>query len=260
MMRTAVLLMALLACASGAVHAGDLPALLDYRSALMEYYAAYCDVFGAKEEEEAYLVISPDKFDRHLKDETQRKKDLAATRETVKKAVAKVRKGTHEYTVLLRMELGAYDEAKGEFDCTIAREGACLDIKPLPKDDAGAENDRQVLARGLLFNKVHAIKLFFSNHGEFNVLKCPAGKARKFLDRAGGGGREVYVSMRVEVLPGNTDDNRRTLSDIAQRMRVTGIESNYLMIARIKSIEVYDDTGLKNKIGSVETDPFAIGG
>jgi DNA-directed RNA polymerase specialized sigma54-like protein len=64
----------------------------------------------------------------------------------------------------------------------------------------------------------------------------------------------------VEVLPGNTDENRRTVSDIAQRMRVTGIESNYLMIARIKSIEVYDDTGMKNKIGSVETDPFAIGG
>lgn len=263
MMRGVAVLLALLACVPCAVRAGELPKPLDYRDALMEYYAAYCDTLEVKEEEEAYLVLSPDKFARHAKDEALKRKDLAAVRETVEKAVVKINKGTHEYTVLLCSVLGEYNEAKGEFACAVAREGSCLDIKPLPQDTA-TEDDRQVLARGLLFNKVHAIKLFFSNPEEFDVLKCPAGKARKFLESAaraeGGKGKEVYLMMRVEVLPGNTEENKRKINEITKRIRMTGIESNYVMFARIKSIDVFDDTELKHKIGTVENSPADIPG
>jgi hypothetical protein len=246
----------ILACLGVGAYAESSAKMLDYYDGLMEYYAGYCDAIGPKEREEAYMVMYPGKYELHEKDEKKKQEDIADVDAKLKKVIPVVQKGTHEYTMVLRGEIGAYDTAKAGFSCIVARPHSFLDLAPRERGtaDASGENAGQsIVSRGVLFGKVSRIKLVFINADDFGVLPYPSEKAAVLLksrtDARGNINKEIYASLTMEILP--RDKCRPVWDGIMQNVYTPGIESNYFMIARIKRIEIFDDMVLQHKLGNI---------
>jgi hypothetical protein len=259
MIRKLLTCCAVLFSAGVVLRAADHGTPLSYSSGLMEYYAVYRSTIDAKAVEEAYIVYAPDAFAAHEKDEAKQNEDRLSIRDKLQKAVARINEGTHTYTIFLHAELGDYDAVKEEFKCALGNRYSCIDIDPLKKGvDAESEDgkDQTVIMRGLLFNKVNKIKMFFTNSDEFTALKCPARKAKEFLkNRTGPSGdihRDVYVLMNIEILPGSRPESKRQLDDITKNIAPQSIESSYFMMAKIQSIEVYNDTNFQESMGRIQ--------
>lgn len=232
--------------------------ILNYSNGLMEYYARYLDKITDKECEETYIVMYPEKYGLNLENAKKKKADMADIRAKIDKKTAELRKGSHTYSILLRVKLGKYDSANKGFPCRIVEDLSCITYRPFPDDaDPLKKSDKQqaIVTRAYLFNKVNEIELFFLNPGEFTILKYPEDKADQLaagkfqLDE--NKNFEVFVRMNVQILPGLEYKYKKKLQEIAGRISVRGLGKEYLMLARIESIEVYNDETYEDKIGDV---------
>jgi hypothetical protein len=226
--------------------------MLNYYYGLMEYYLGYCDKIDEQELEETDIVLFEGKYILNAKDELERQQGLKEVNVQLQKILQDMQKNTHEYRVFLRAQLGDYGNAQGGFKCDIVNNYSCLDLSPL--NDAGNEGSaRSIMERGMLFGKVSKIKIFFVNTEEFKILKYPADKKDTFLkSRTDAGGKvnmDVYAVVNIEILP--KDEYKRMYDNIEKNIYMPGVENNYYMLARIKSIELFADMGLRNKIGNV---------
>jgi len=229
---------------------------LNYYYGLMEYYLSYCVKIGAKELEETDIVLFAGKYSFNEKDEIKKNKGLQEVSAKLQKMLQGMKGSTHEYRVFLRAELGEYDNAEEGFNCDIVNAYSCIDLTPLekslnsPGEEAGA---RSLVERGLLFGKVSRIKIFFLNSADYKFIKYPAEKKAALLkSRTGEGGavnREIYTVIDIEILP--PDKYRKAYDSIEKNVYVPGMENNYFMLARIKSIEAYGDLDLKDKLGDL---------
>ncbi len=225
---------------------------LSYSNALIEYYSQYSNQITERQIEESYILLFPKEYVSNGKDEIKAALDRANVRQSIAKSMQEINKGNHEYTVMLRGQLGDYDKAFKGFNCVFLSSWSCVDIGPLNKiaNPAPEESEAQsIIARGVLFNKVNKIKLFFSNPENFNFLRYPEKKA-KILIKNGpnpSGPYEVVLIVDVQILKGTDKTVARKLRDVTISMRTE--ESNYFMAARINSIDVFGDFALVNKLG-----------
>jgi len=224
--------------------------MLNYYYGLMEYYSGYSAAIGAKELEETDIVMFAGQYALNEKDELKKQKGLQEVNAKLQKILQGMQGDTHEYRMFLRAELGDYDHDQDGFGCEVINNYSCIDLTPL--SDAGSEGEaRSVIERGLLFGKVSKIKVFFINTQDFMLFKYPAEKKDAFLksrtDPAGKVDKEVFTVVDMEILP--KAQYKRVYDNIQQNVFVPGMENNYIMIARIKSIGVYDNMDMKNEIG-----------
>lgn len=232
------------------------PKLLNYYYALMEYYALYSDGIGASELNEAFIVMYPEKYILHGRDNTKHEEDLNEVDEKLQKILPETEKGAHEYSVLLKTAFGNYDPDKEAFTCNIVNGHSCLVLPALEGDINNAsmqDNGQSIILRGIMFGKVNRINIFFVNTEKFGSFDYPPGKAEEFLknraDSQGKTDKEVYAAINLVLLPKH--NNYIQWKDVKRKIYPENLESNYLMLARIKSIEIYEDPELKHKMGSV---------
>ena len=245
-------------CAAASAKPSATAKPLNYYFGLMEYYSGYCDKIGAKELEETDILMFSGKYALNEKNEFNKQKGLEEVNLKLQKILKGIQRDTHEYKVLLQAQLGEYDTAEEGFKCEVVNNDSCIDLSPLEQstNSSGDEgNSRSIIERGLLFGKVSRIKIFFVNTEEFKMLKYPAGKKDTFLksrtDAEGKVKKEVYAVINVEIV--SKDKYKRAYDNIEKNIYVPGMENNYFMLARIKSIELYEDMELKIKLGNLGT-------
>jgi hypothetical protein len=241
------------------VCAQEAPQAFSYYHGLMEYYAVYCDTVTEAEVEESYLALSPEKYAATKHDEANRKKDLVVVRSKLQSIVPAVRKGMHEYVVYFRSDLGEYDPLREGFHCQIVSPQSCLNVGPVKTDvQLMSEEGRyqSEIMYGLLFDKVHTLKIFFSNAEEFDFLPCSKEQESRIIrdrtDYNGAVNTEAFVVMAVELLPKSAAVCRQHLDYIEKHVDARGLESSYFLLAKIKHIEVYNDPQLQQKLGEVQ--------
>lgn len=225
---------------------------LDYHGVLMEYYAGYCGMWGDREVEECCIAFHPDRYAAHEKDEARRKEDRELVRGELKEALAALG-SAHEYGMLMHAQLGDYDREHGGFRCDFAEPRSYIELGPL-RQNMPVGREQSVIVCGLVFDRVHTIKIFFANTEEYNFLKYPVAKADRFLAARTSGGtlnKEVYIRVVLKILPAS-DQRKHQLDELVKNTGVQGMASSYFVLAAIDRIEVYDDPALKTRLGNVE--------
>ena len=230
---------------------------MTYQSALLEYYSAYGASINDKEIEESYILLYPRDYEANEENEAKRKQDLEKVKAVLNKSVSETNSGTHEYSLMFESQLGAYDKESGGFACVLVSSHNFMDFGPInngTKLSGDKAQEESVIAKALLFNKVNRIKLFFSNTDQFNFLKYPADKAAQLLKNQKNAGEPqgVFTVLNIVIMPGTDAATRQKLNDTLKGMFVQGEESSYFMLAKIKSIEVYDNFTMQKKLGNVE--------
>lgn len=238
--------------ATANIQAEDRP--LNYNNGLYEYYAALGKGVSDEMIEEVAIVSHTEDYSQKRNNDFEWKEVRQVVKKEIEAEIEKIKNAPdHNYNIYTQADLGDYDfDAQGfeidSLDSPVASKlGAFREDMELKK---GAK-----IAEGVIHHKVNDIMLIFTGNKGANFLKYPEEQAKELLKKRtedfGVVNKTVNVIVRVEIVRLKDPKEKKKYEKMRDSIYMPGYSGKYMLVAKIKGMEAYEDAEYKNKLGDM---------